>query len=169
MLFLKYRVVTISFILSNLRYFKVKQDFAVVIQSLTHVWFWDSINCSTQAFPVFSLSLWLCSNSCPLRQPCHPTISSSVAPFSSCPQSFPHQSLSNILALCIMCPKYWSFNFNISLPNEYSGLISFKMDWFDLLCCPRDFRESSSAPQLESISSSVLSCLYDSPVTPMCD
>ena len=54
-----------------------------------------------------------------------------------------------------MCPKYWSFNFNISLPNEYSGLISFKMDWFDLLCCPRDSQESSQATQFESINSSV--------------
>ena len=35
--------------------------------------------------------------------------------------------------LCIRCPKYWSFNFSISLSNEYSGLISFRMDWMDLL------------------------------------
>ena len=36
-------------------------------------------------------------------------------------------------ALCIRWPKYWSFNFSISLSNEYSGLISFRTDWFDLL------------------------------------
>ena len=35
--------------------------------------------------------------------------------------------------LCIRWPKYWSFSFNISPSNEYSGLISFRMDWFDLL------------------------------------
>ena len=40
---------------------------------------------------------------------------------------------SNELALCITWPKYWSFNFNISPFNEYSGLISFRIDWFDLL------------------------------------
>ena len=40
-----------------------------------------------------SLSPWVCSNSCPLSQWCHPTISSSAAPFSSCPQSFPDQDL----------------------------------------------------------------------------
>ena len=40
---------------------------------------------------------------------------------------------SNKSALCIMWPKYWSFNSSISLPNEYSGLISFRMDWLDLL------------------------------------
>ena len=40
---------------------------------------------------------------------------------------------SNESALCIRCPKYWSFSFNISPSNEYSGLISFRMDWLDLL------------------------------------
>ena len=40
---------------------------------------------------------------------------------------------SNESALCIKWPKYWSFSFNISLSNEYSGLISTRMDWFDLL------------------------------------
>ena len=40
---------------------------------------------------------------------------------------------SNELDLCIRWPKYWSFNFSISPSNEYSGLISFRIDWFDLL------------------------------------
>ena len=40
---------------------------------------------------------------------------------------------SNELALCIRWPKYWSFSFNISPSNEYSGLISFRIDWFDVL------------------------------------
>ena len=39
----------------------------------------------------------------------------------------------NELALCIRWPKYWSFGFSISPSNEYSGLISFRIDWFDLL------------------------------------
>ena len=73
-----------------------------------------------------------CSNSCPLSQWCHPTISSSVVPFSSCLQSFPASgSYSNESALHSRSPKYWSFS--ISLPSEYSGLISFQMDWLDLL------------------------------------
>ena len=83
--------------------------------------------------PCPSLSPRVCSNSCPLSQWCHPTTSSFVAPFSSCPQSFPASESSSELALHIRWPKYWSFSFSISPSNEYSGLISFGIDWFDLL------------------------------------
>ena len=77
-------------------------------------------------------------NPCPSSQWCHPTISASVVPFSSCPQSFPASgkgwcAVSNETALCITWPKYWSFSFNISPSNEHPGLISFRMDWLDLL------------------------------------
>ena len=44
-----------------------------------------------------------------------------------------HQVFSNELALCIRWPKYWSFSFSISPANDYSGLVSFRLDWFDLL------------------------------------
>ena len=73
-----------------------------------------------------------CSNSCLASRWCHPTISSSVIPFSSCLQSFPASVFSNESALHIRLPKYWSFSFSISPSNEYSGLISFGIDWFDL-------------------------------------
>ena len=66
----------------------------------------------------------------------------------------------NESALRIRWPKYWSFSFNISPSNEYSGLISFKIDWFDLLCSPRDSQESSPTPQFKSINSLALSFLY---------
>ena len=59
--------------------------------------------------------------------------SSSVIPFSSCLQSFPASVFSNESALPIRWPKYWSFSFSIGPSNEYSGLISFRMDWLDLL------------------------------------
>ena len=50
------------------------------------------------------------------------------------PSIFPNiRAFSNESALCIMCPKSWSFSFSISPSNEYSGLISFRMDWFNLL------------------------------------
>ena len=54
--------------------------------------------------------------------------------------------------------KYWSFSFNISLPNEYSGLFSFRMDWLDLLAVQESLhsQESSLTPQFKTINSSVL-------------
>ena len=72
------------------------------------------------------------SNSCPLSQWCHPAISSSSLLF--LPSTFPSiRGFSNESVLCIRWPKYWSFSFSISPSNEYSGLISFRMDWLDLL------------------------------------
>ena len=76
--------------------------------------------------PCPSLSSGVCSNSCPLSQWCHPIISSSVTPFSSCPQSFKHQGP-------FWWVKYWRFRVNTSPYNEYSGLISFRIKWFDFL------------------------------------
>ena len=73
------------------------------------------------------------SNSRPLSRWCHPTISSSVTPFSSHLQSFPASVSFPELVLCIRWPKDCSFSFSISPSNEYSGLISFRMDWLDLL------------------------------------
>ena len=57
--------------------------------------------------------------------------------------------------LCIRRPKYWSFSFSISPSNEYSGLISFRMDWLDLPCSPRNSQESSPIPQFKA---SILQC-----------
>ena len=75
-----------------------------------------------------------CSNACPLSKWCHPTISASVNPFSSHLQSFPASgSFNNESVLRMRWPKYWSFSFSISPSNEYSRLISFRMDWLDLL------------------------------------
>ena len=70
-----------------------------------------------------------CSNSCPLSQWCHPTIWSSVVFFSSCLQSFPASGSFPMSVLCIRWPKYWSFSFSISPSSEYSGLITFRIDW----------------------------------------
>ena len=73
------------------------------------------------------------SNSCPSSWWCHPTISSSVIPFSSLLQSFPSiRVFSDESVLRIRWLKYWRFSFSISPSNEYSGLISFRMDWLDL-------------------------------------
>ena len=80
------------------------------------------------------------SNSYPLRQWCHPTISSSVIPLFSRLQSFPASGSLHESVLCIKWPKYWSLSFNISLSNEYLGLISFRMDWLDFLGVQRTLK-----------------------------
>ena len=83
--------------------------------------------------PCPPLSLRICSVSCPLSQGCHPTISSSVVPFSSCPQSCQASvSFSNELVLCIRWPKYWTsgsvsvlpMNSQAWFPLGLTGLIS---------------------------------------------
>ena len=76
----------------------------------------------------------VCSNSCPLHGWCHPTISLSVEPLLLLPSLFPSiRVFSNESVLHIWWPRYWSFSFSISPYNEHSGLISFRMDWLDLL------------------------------------
>ena len=117
------------------------------------------MDCSRPGFPVHHYFPEFAQS--PLSRWYHSTITSSVTIFSSCPQSCPVSGyFSSELALHIRWPKYWSLNFSISPSNDYSGLISFRIDWFDLLACPRDSQESFLAPQLESIKSLVLSLLY---------
>ena len=65
-------------------------------------------------------------------------------------------------------PKYWSFSFSISPSNEHPGLVSFKMDWLDLLTV-QGTQESSPTSQFKSIISSVLSLLYSPILTSKCD
>ena len=74
----------------------------------------------------------------------------------------------NELALPIKWPKYWSFSFSISPFNEYSGLVSFRIDWFDLLVVQETLK-SLLQYHIESISSSVLSLLYGPALTPIHD
>ena len=73
------------------------------------------------------------SNSCPLSRWYHPAIWSSAIPFCSCPNPSQHQGLSSESTLRMRWPRYWSFSFSISPSNEHPGLISFRMDWLDLL------------------------------------
>ena len=95
---------------------------------------------------------------CPLPTPrayshsC-PSISSSVVPFSSHLQSFPASVFSNEPVLRMRWPKYWSFSFSISPSKECSGLISFRMDWFDLLAVKGTLKD---LPQHHSSKASIL-------------
>ena len=77
------------------------------------------------------------SNSCLLSRWCHPTISSSVVPFSSCLQSFPASESFQMSQL--FTSGTGSFSFNISPSNEHSGLI-FRMDWLDLIAFQGTFK-----------------------------
>ena len=75
------------------------------------------------------------------------------------PSIFPSiRVFSNESVLCIRWPKYWSFSFSISPSNKYSGLISFRIDWLDLLAV-QEIQESAPTPQFKSINSLVLSFL----------
>ena len=81
------------------------------------------------------------------------------------PSIFPSiRVFSNESALPIRWPKYWSFSFSFSPSNEYSGLISFRMDWLDLLA---DDQESSPTPQFKSTNFSALSFLHSPILTSM--
>ena len=106
-----------------------------------------------------------CSNSCPLSRWCHPVISFSCHPLLLLHSVFPSIKIfSKESVLHIRWPKYWIFSFSISASNEYSGLVSFRMDWFNLLAI-QGILKSSSTPQFNSITSSVLSFLYSLTLT----
>ena len=85
------------------------------------------------------------------------------------PSIFPSiRVFSNESALHMRWLKYWSFSFSIIPSKEIPGLISFRMDWLDLLS-PRDSQESSLTPQCKSINSSVLSFLHSPTLTSIHD
>ena len=108
-------------------------DIFVVVQLLSCFWLCNPINCSMPGFPVlhhlleFALTHvhWVGDT----IQPFHP-LSSPSPPALSFPSI---RVFSNESALYIRWPKYWSFSFSISTSIEYSGLISFRIDWLDLL------------------------------------
>ena len=115
------------------------------------------------------INSWACSNSCPSSLWCHPTISSSVIPYSFCPQSFPASG---------------SFPMNQFFPSggQSTGVSASAsvlpmniQDWFLLdglvgsPCSPRDPQESSPTPQFKSINSSALSFLHSPTLTSIYD
>ena len=107
------------------------------------------MNCSTPGLPVhhqlMSIELVMPYNHLILHRPLLllPSIFPSIRVFS------------NESALCIRCPKYWSFSFNISPSNEYPGLISFRMDWLDLLAVQGTLK---SLLQHHTSKASILQC-----------
>ena len=129
------------------------------------------MNCSTPGFPVLTISPEFAQNfvqqvndammpSNHLTLCCLllllPSIFSNIRVFFS------------VLVLCIRWPKCWSISFSISPSNEYSGLISFRMDWLDLFAVYGTLK-SLPAPQFENINSSELNLLYSPTFTSVCD
>ena len=136
------------------------------VQSLSRVWLFatpwitarqasPSITNSRSLLKLMSIESVVLSNylilCCPLLLP--PSIFPSIRVFS------------NESSLHIRWPKYRSFSFSISLSNEYSGLTSFRMNWLESPCYPRDSQDSSPTPQFKSINSLVLSFLYTPTLT----
>ena len=120
----------------------------------------DPVNCSTPGFPIHhhlpELAPSHVHRICDAIQPSHPLWPPSPSAFLRI------RILFSKLALHIRWPKYWSFSFSISPSIEYSGLISFRVDWLDLLA---DSQESSPKPQLKSTSSLLLSLFYGPDLT----
>ena len=137
----------------------------VVVQSLSLVWFfvtlWAAICQASLSFTIswgllklMSIESVMLSNYLVL-----------YSPLLLLPSIFPSISIfSNELALDIRWPEYWSFSISISPSNKYSGLISFRIDRFDLLAI-QGTQESSPTPQFKSISSSALGLLYSPTLT----
>ena len=126
-----------------------------VVQSLSHVQLFVTLWTAARRLPCPSPSLRACSNSCPSSQWCHPTISSCVIPFSSCLQSFPAAGSFLITQLFASCGQ--SFSYSIRPSSEYSGLISFRIDWFDLLAVQGTLKRTGTLQQ-HSSKASILWC-----------
>ena len=128
----------------------------LVVQSLSHVQLfatlWTAAQQASLSFTISQSLLKLTSIESVMPSNhlilCHPIL--------LLPSIFPSiRVFSNELALCIRWPKYWSFSLSISSSNEYSGLISFRVDWFDLLAVQQTFK---SLLQHHNLKASILWC-----------
>ena len=113
----------------------------------------DPMDCSMPGFPILHHLLERTQNSCPLSQWCNATISSSCHPLFFLPSIFPSIKVFSYESFFhIRWPNYWRFSFSITPFNEYSGLISFRIDWFDLLAVQGSlkslFQHHSSKPSI---------------------
>ena len=119
---------------ANIWFFRLFYYYTVVVQSLSHIWLFATLwTAARQASLSFTISWSLLKlTSIELVIPSDHLIL--CCPLVLPPSIFPSiRAFSNDSALCTRWPKYWSFSFSISPSNEYSGLISFRIDWLDLL------------------------------------
>ena len=138
------------------------------VQSLSCVWLCDPVDYYTPGFPVYcqlpELAQTQVHRVSDAIQPSHPLSSPSPPAFNPSQHQGPFQWVSS----SHQWPKYWSFSFSISPSNEYSGLISFRINCFNLLAV-QSILESSPTPQFKSISSSGLNFLYGPTLTSIHD
>ena len=124
-----------------------------LVQSVSHVWLFAHHESQHARPPCRSPTPRVHSNSCPLSRWCYPAISSSVILLPPIPPRI--RVFSNESTLHMRWPNNWSFSFSIRLSNEYSGLISFRMDWLDLLAVQGTLKHLL---QHHSLKASVLRC-----------
>ena len=153
----------------NIGLHEVKWMFLSSVQSLSCVWLFATLwTAAHQA------SLSITNSRSPLKLMSIVSVMPSShrilrGPLLLVPSIFPSiRVFSNESALHIRGPKYWSFSFNSSPCSEHPGLISFRMDWLDLLAVQGTLK-SSPTPQFKSINSSVLSFLYSPTLTSIHD
>ena len=125
------------------------------------------MNCSTPGFPVLHY-VWSLLKFMHIESMMPSNHRIFCCPLLFLPSIFPSiRVFSNESAVYIRWPKYWRFRFSTSPAKEYSGLISFRIDWYDLAV--QGTLKSSSTPQFKSISSSALSLLYGPTLTSVHD
>ena len=138
----------------------------IVFQLLSHVQLFVAPWTAARQVPLLFTISGVCSTSCPLSRWCYLTILDCVAPFSSCPQSFPASESFPVSWLFVSGGQSIRASASV-LPME-SGLTSFRIDQFDL-AVQGTLKESSPAPQFESSNSLVLSLLDGPTLKSVCD
>ena len=141
------------------------------VQSLSHVWLFDPMTCSTPGFPALchlpkfvQIHVHWASDVIYLSHP--------LLPLLLLPSIFPNIKIfSSESTIHIKQSKDWSFDFSFSPSNEYSGLISFRIDWFDLLAIQGILKSLLQHHNclIENIISLALSLLYDTTLTSVLD
>ena len=143
--------------------------FGVVVQSLSYVWLCNPMHCSTPGFlvlhylPEFGQTHihWVCD----AIELSHPLLPLSLPVLNLCQ----HQGLFQWVGSSHQVAKVLEPQLQHQFFNEYSRLISFRIDWFFSPCCPQDSQRSSPAPHFENINSLAFNLLYGSSLTSLHD